>query len=1186
MVPDIADHNLLFGILALQLNFITHKQLIEGMNAWTLEKQTPLGEILHRQSGLGPEEQALLLALVQNRLQRHSESAVSSLATLNTQGAGYEDLRTIADPDVQASLTRVAPLAIWDDPSATRSIPGQGFRAPVNLTSGSANSPGLRYRFLRLHAKGGLGQVSVAIDEELRREVALKEIQDRHADDPDSRSRFLLEAEITGGLEHPGIVPVYGLGTYADGRPYYAMRFIRGDSLKDALERFHRADNAERDPGERAVEFRKLLGRFLDVCNAIAYAHSRGVLHRDLKPGNIMLGKYGETLVVDWGLAKALTADDATLPLEEKPLRPSVLSGTAQTVAGSAMGTPQFMSPEQAAGHLELLGPASDVYSLGATLYSVLTGLPPFTSGDIGKVLQEVQQGDFPTPRQKKPDVPPALEAICLKAMSNRPEDRYPGPRDLAEDIEHWLADEPVAAYTEPWTTKAVRWVRRHRVAVGTAAAASAILLTVAIAGVLLADAVDRERQERKRADQQERMAQTIDRLRVQAEQARGQAEQAQQVAETARGELARLDYIRQIDLAHREWQDANIVRAQALLKETNPAQRRWEWGHVNQLCHAYLREWNAVTRGDMKTVSMTPDGKHIAAPAEGNVIKVWNSQTGEIIASSPVQTGKILCVAFSPDGARIASSAEKDEFSLRVWNVQTKQVELRLKHDKSELFTAAFSPDGSRILTAGSDHTAKLWDAKTGSELLTLRGPQQMIRCVAFSPDGLRIATARGDWGIWGNPQEVQIWDAKTGEQLYNLKGHGRFVSHVVFSPDGKLIATCSLDGRIVVWDAKNGQPRRTLLGHNAYVWCVNFSPDSKRIVSGGEDLTIKSWDVESGRLLRTILGHSKIVRWVTFNADGNQIYSASSDDTIKVWEANVDKAVTVLRGHVNSVFDVALSPDGKRLATASADGIAKVWDLTDNRERLSLGHSSAASSVRFSPDGKLLATSSWNGTIGIWNALDGRFIRTVTKFTELAQCVAFSPDGKQIASGSRDDTLRVSDVETGELILTLKGHSNDVYGVTYSPDGKYILSAARDATARVWDAATGAQLRSLVGHEFDVWSAVFSPDGKKVVTAGGDSTVRIWDFQSGKELRCMRGHKGGVQRAVFSPDGERIASCGGVDGMLKVWDVQSGQPIISFRNQGANDLSGVVFSPDGERLFSGGSDALVRIRTTLWDR
>jgi serine/threonine protein kinase len=350
----------------------------------------------------------------------------------------------------------------------------------------------------------------VAVDEELHREVALKEIQERYAADVQPRARFLLEAEITGGLEHPGIVPVYGLGHHPDGRPFYAMRFVRGESLREAVARYHAPVPRASDDGTadasasaqqnspsaaasrpnmdrhnsladstKALELRRLLSRFLDVCNAIAYAHSRGVLHRDIKPGNILLGPYGETLVVDWGLAKIVGRDESATsnPSAEPTLHPPSASGTGETIPGTALGTPAYMSPEQAEGRLELLGPASDVYSLGATLYVVLTGRAPFHGVDAADVLPRVQRGDFARPRAANSSIPRALEAICLKSMAIKPADRYQTPRAMAEDIEHWMADEPVSAYPEPWSDRARRWSRKHRTLVISGAAVMSLSL-------------------------------------------------------------------------------------------------------------------------------------------------------------------------------------------------------------------------------------------------------------------------------------------------------------------------------------------------------------------------------------------------------------------------------------------------------------------------------------------------------------------------------------------------------------------------------------------------------------------------------------------------------------------------------------------------------------------------------------
>lgn len=486
MAFAVADQNLLFGILALQLDFISRDALLAGMAGWMFKKDESLGAILMEQGVLDEQHHQLLSALVRAHLQQHSDNPEKSLAALGGIGSVRDELERIADPSLQASLRHVPHSD--HDPFAT-----------VMHQVGEPTSSGQRFRVLRPHAKGGLGQIHVALDEELNREVALKEIQERHADNADSRARFVLEAKVTGALEHPGIVPVYGLGQYADGRPYYAMRFIRGDSLKDAIANFHKADLCHRDPGQRALELHNLLGRFVDVCQAMQYAHDRGILHRDLKPGNIMLGKYGETLVVDWGLAKTIGKSEASVPTEEATLRPTIGNSSAETMPGSALGTPQYMSPEQAAGRLDQLGPASDVYSLGATLYSLLTGKAPFEDGDVGAIMQRVQRGDFLPPRRVNAEVAPALEAVCLKAMALNPHHRYAAPRLLAEDVEAWLADEPVSAWPEPWLLRMIRWARRHRF---WAEAAALTVVAAAVAATLLSLWLRQQTQQEREARQ------------------------------------------------------------------------------------------------------------------------------------------------------------------------------------------------------------------------------------------------------------------------------------------------------------------------------------------------------------------------------------------------------------------------------------------------------------------------------------------------------------------------------------------------------------------------------------------------------------------------------------------------------------------------------------------------------------
>jgi serine/threonine-protein kinase len=515
------------------MDFVSREALIVAMNAWVLDKTKTLGQIFCEQDVLSVPRRTLLDALVQEHLNQHGNDAEQSLAALSTPLALRDDLRHLADPDLDASLVHVS-----------RGARAQGNEGATLDHVGTNDLPGaMRYRVLRPHAMGGLGEVFVAEDTELRREVALKEIRAERADDPTSRGRFLLEAEVNGRLEHRGIVPVYGLGQHGNGRPYYAMRLIQGETLKDAIARFHASDQPVRDSGERTLELRQLLTRFVAICNVIAYAHSRGVLHRDVKPANVLLGKYSETLIVDWGLAKLVGRPEADCTNSQVALQPSLAEALA-TQAGSALGTPAFMAPEQASGRLDQLGPATDIYGLGGTLYCLLTGQSPFHGADAGELLQRVSQGRWLPPRQVKPDVPVALDRICRKAMALRPEARYPSPLALAADVEHWLADEPVSAWREPWTVRTGRWLNRHRTV--TTAVIVTVLITAVSLGVATALLNEANKRERHAKNQVE-----------------GQRDEARQYL-----------YAANLPLAQRAWEETRIGHMRDLLEAVRPRER------------------------------------------------------------------------------------------------------------------------------------------------------------------------------------------------------------------------------------------------------------------------------------------------------------------------------------------------------------------------------------------------------------------------------------------------------------------------------------------------------------------------------------------------------------------------------------------------------------------------------------
>jgi WD40 repeat protein/tRNA A-37 threonylcarbamoyl transferase component Bud32 len=1143
-----AERNLLFSLLALNNNFIEPSAIVAAFHAWTRDKSRPMGQIFVDQGAIDHARRDLLEVLVELHIEDHDSDVERSLAAVGLASAMRGGLEAIADPDLGASLAHVR-LAPGPDPDATRpyspgpETPGQELQAP-----------GQRFKILRFHARGGLGEVYVARDEELHREVALKRIQDEHADDPDSRSRFVVEAEITGGLEHPGIVPVYGLGHYADGRPYYAMRFIKGESLREAIRQFHGAEGPARDPGARSLELHHLLRRFLDVCNAVAYAHSRGVLHRDLKPSNVMLGPYGETLVVDWGLAKVVGRSDAVG--SELTLRPSSGSDVQATRAGVAIGTLSYMSPEQARGDLEKLGPASDVYSLGATLYHVLTGRAAFGGADAAEVQAKVIVGDFPKPREAQSNIPAALEAICLKAMAREPQDRYATPRGLADDVEHWLADEPVSAWREPLAVRLGRWGRRHRSAVGVTAAL-VVIAALGLSTLWLKVAKDKE--------------------------------EAQH-------------YINRFILAEREWQAVNVRRAEQLLDECPPARRGWEWRYLKRLCHQDLRtlDYDDVVFG----VAYSPDGGLIAAACMDKTVKLWDATTFQVKRTLKHSAHPSI-VAFSPDGRRLASIAASGNQlgAVTLWDVATGEAIRTLPAKNGTNAYLAFSPDGQRVASTSGErsdaHEVVVWDVESGRKLVTFTGHDDAINAVAFSPDGRRIVSVSGsqEW----TPVEKKlgaayVWDAATGAVLSTFRGHADAITGVAFRPDGRQVATSSMDRTIKIWDAATADEIRTLRGHTNFVNGIAFRGDGRQLASGGDDGAVKLWDPDRGVELRTFRGHTAAIVTVAYSPDGTRLVSGAYDHTVKVWDTAEIGMPRALGEFTWAVTNVVYSPRGDRLAAAGGvDRTILVWDTAAERQILRLDAlPGTVWGLAFSPDGRRLAAAmgDWRvtdraGIVKVWSVADGREQLNLRAHVGIAWSVAFSPDGQLLASGGGEagtpDVATLWDAATGRPIRALRGHGGGITKVAFSPDGSRLASASGDTTVKIWDVVSGRELVTLRGYTAQLRSLAYSPDGKLLAAAGEEKNVWLWDATTGRSRATLYGHTHFIRGLAFQRDRDggllRLASAS-LDGTVKIWDAVSGQEIVTLRsNSGALDT--VVFSPDGQQLAAGGFDKTVKI----WD-
>ena len=1139
-----AERYLLFAVLAFENELIDLAQLTSVCRAWAEDKSKPLADLLVERGWLSLKNREFIDELVERKLAKHQHDPRVTLNSV-VRGDVCDAIKQVEDADIQQSLSS------WP-------LSGPVLIETIGETLGEPEQPKSRYTWVSEVGKGGLGKVWLARDNDLAREVALKEVKPGSASTEAVR-RLIKEAQITGQLQHPNIVPVYEVNR--GGRPFYTMKLVKGETLSKAIRRHHEQSRAgHEDP----LSLPRLLNVFVNVCEALAYAHSRGIIHRDLKPENIVLGDYGEAIVLDWGLAKQIgSADEETAPV--------LLTDDAQSQAtklGATPGTPAYMSPEQAAGRVDLMDHRTDIYGLGTILFEILTGHPPHRTLppspatpdplaqtvileatprlSIHDLLQRISEGDTPRARDVDPTISRELDAVCATAMSKKRDERYPDAKALAADVKRSLAHQPVSVYRTGAWERLRLWRRRNPVVASLSLFLAVSLLTGSVVSTLFG-------------------------LEAKREAARANHE-------TNHGQ--RLLYAAKMNLAQVAWENNHIGRLRELLSETHaqPGQhdlRGFEWYYWNRLAHSYLLNLEGHT-GLVYSAAFSADGKWLASASDDRTVKVWDATSGQMALTLKGHTDRVTSVAFSADGQRLAS-ASYDQ-TVKTWDATSGHETLTLKGHTSVVNSVAFSPDEKWLATASSDDSVKVWDVTSGQDVLTLKGHTHHVESATFSPDGKWLASASYD-------QTVKMWDAMSGQETLTLKGHTGPVMSVAFSADGKRLASASSDQTLKVWDATSGQEILTLKGHTSAVMSVAFSADGKRLASASSDQTVKMWDTDSGRDLLTLKGHAGPVTSVAFSADGQRLASASWDQTVKVWAATSNQEALTLRGHSSYVTSVAFSPDGKRLASASHDLTVSVWDATSDQKTLTLrGHSSYVESVAFSPDGKRLASVSYNpfgsvkaGELKLWDATSGQILLTLQGHIGPVTSVAFSPDGNRLASASVDQTVKVWDATSGQALHTLQDHAGPVTSVAFSPDGSRLASASADQTVMVWDATSGQKLHTLQGHAGQVTSVVFSPNDHRMASASTDQTVKVWDATSGREMLTLRGHTGAVMSVAYSAEGKRLASASG--STVKVWDATSGQETLTLGH--ADAVTSVAFSADGKRLAS----AIWNAEVMVWD-
>ncbi|TWT41724.1 Serine/threonine-protein kinase PknB [Phycisphaerae bacterium RAS1] len=972
----------------------------------------------------------------------------------------------------------------------------------VEKSVGAESLPG--YTIVGEIHRGGQGVVYKAVQKSTRRNVAIKVMHEGPLARPSDRVRFEREIQVLGQLNHPNIVGIHDSGTAA-GCFYYVMDFIPGQPL-------------DRFVQTTALPVRRTLELFGKICDAINAAHLRGVIHRDIKPGNIRIDEAGEPHVLDFGLAK-LTEDNESVDSKTPHM----------TMTGQFIGSVPWASPEQAEGRQDDVDIRTDVYSLGVVLYQMLTvGTFPYdVGGNMRKVIDNILNVAPTPPSRHRPEIDDEVETIVLKCLSKEPPRRYQSAGELANDIRRYLAGQPIEAKRDSGWYMLRKGIRRYWAAASIAAVMLVAGVGFGVAMTFLYQQAAAKLQARERAE----------------------AVAAREAAEERERLVARRLYGTRVALAGGKLDDGDVALVRDLLIGCPQELRGWEWQRLD-----WLADRSRMTlRGHdhfVSAVAWRSGGKQIASAGFDGTVRLWTqNEAGEFAASAVLKDHDrpVMCAEFSPDGKTLASGGQ--DRVIRLWDAATGEPLRTLEGHWSHVAGLAWRSDGGQLASVGHDGTLRIWHIATGDEPTTLYGHEGAVDGVAYSPDGATIATA-------GEDGTVRLWDAAHGAETAVLRGHEGRAWSVAFDPEGRRLASGGSDGTIRIWgsaarpvSAENGAIPVVILTHGSAVHGVAWSPDGRRVASGGEDRALRVWDAGSGACAVTLRGHAAPIDSVAFSPGGASIASGGRDNTLRVWDAAAAADVLALAGHHSAVHALAVSPDGRFVASGGRDFTVKLWDAATGQElRTGRGHEWTVTGVAFTPDGASLVSVGDDGRAAVWNAATLESLRTWKADEEHVFALAVSPQGRVVASGGFDDRVHLWDVHSGADILALSGHSDDVLALAFSPDGKQLASCSADRTVRVWAVASGRCLATLAGHEGRVTCVTFMPDGRSLASGADDTTIRIWRLGRSDQTLVLRGHRQAVRSLACLPDGERLVS-GGDDGAVKLWDTVTGEELQELR-------------------------------------
>jgi WD40 repeat protein/predicted Ser/Thr protein kinase len=1040
-------------------------------------------------------------------------------------------------------------------------------------------------------ARGGMGVIYMARQISLNRPVALKFVAGMHAA-PDFIERFQIEAEAAASLHHPNIVPIYEFGEH-DGQPYFSMRPLR--------------ESLDKRVAKSPLSLRAAAELVIKMARAAHFAHQRGIIHRDIKPSNILLDEAGEPFLADFGLAKLIERNSAL------------------THTRAMLGTPAYISPEQASGDLRGVTTAADVYSLGAVLYELISGVPPFAGGTTLETVRMVVEKEPKRPSTLNRAVDRDLETICLHCLKKNPRARYASAESLAEDLERWLAGEPITARRVGAGERVAKWVRRHPA--GTLAIATFI-------GALVAISIISTRAGRKLAVMGEDRRQRLVRLNI------SEAERLTDAGDFA-GAL--------------HWQ----LQAMELEHDDDAARDRQRRSIGALLRGAPQVEQMFFHAGPVNFAVFSPDGRRIATASDDRTACLWDAATGKRLGEPMVHSGPVYLAQFSPDGKTVVTAS--DDGTARVWNAFTGravtpefacatidfacrrplmpgpvfrpdgQAVLTRAGKTAQIWSAAtgeklggafrhdalvtqasFSPDGRQVVTASEDRTAKLWSAaEPSAPLFTLLHPAK-VEGASFSPNGKKIAT-------FVNREAGYIWDAATGERLGApiLHGKDRRITQCVFSPDSRAVLTTGWDNNVRLWNADDGRQiweAPMEIGISA----AAFSPDGQRVVAAGFDMSALVLNAADGKLAWPVLRHGALVFSAFFDALSDRVVTTSENGVAQVWRWSPEQAASVTFDHHGAVSAAGLHPGNPPLAAASVGRQTLIWNPQTAQPVRVVPHPRPVVESVLSGDGKGLATLTEDGEVRVWknfledapavsfehdkpftqlaiNADASRVLTGSRAGAQLWDAAKRAPIGPEIYPGRKvlftgffpqrncfvigmdDGAALAIQAATGERMGQEILQKATVESADLSPDGRRLATGATDMTysalgAFVWDLETGARLAGPLMHRDGVHLVRFSPDGRLLATAGEDAMVRVWNAATGEPITPPLPQVTRVMTLAFSADSRRLAT-GNIGGRARVWSAETGEALTP-RLDHADRIALVAFLPGSQDLLAASAD------------